>query len=351
MNCDWQAFLEQSGAIIESGTVAHFGEKKREAEAALNSDIMADLSHFGLIQASGDDSRDFLQGQTSNDLRLVDANHGQLNSYCSPKGRMLATFRIFDRDGDYYLQMPSEILEPTMKRLGMFILMSRVALKDVSDELVRIGLAGPNTEKLLEAEIGETPADVDGSLTLNGLTVIRLSGHNPRFEIVGAPEKIQPLWQALSGNVTAVGSDAWSLLDIRAGIPHIFQGSVEAFVPQMVNLHLINGVSFKKGCYPGQEIVARMQYLGKLKRRMYLAHTQSEKRPAAGDQLFSEQTESSQGTGNVVYSAPAPEGGYDLLVVVDINSWENGTVHLESESGPVLTSMDLPYTFEQEETA
>ena len=349
MNSDWQAFLEQAGATIEDGTVVHFGE--REAVAAFDSDIMTDLSHFGLVQACGEDSRDFLQGQTSNDLRLVDASHGQLNSYCSPKGRMLATFRLFERDGDFYLQMPSEILEPTMKRLGMFILMSRVVLRDVSDELVKIGLAGPNAEKLLATEIGEIPSDVDGSLTKNGLTVIRLSGHHPRFEIVGELEKIQSLWEALSSNFTAVASDAWSLLDIRAGIPHIFQGSVETFVPQMVNLHLINGVSFKKGCYPGQEIVARMQYLGKLKRRMYLAHADSSNRPAPGEQLFSREKEGGQGAGNVVYSAPAPEGGYDLLVVVDIDSWENGTVHLDSENGSILSPMELPYTFEQEESA
>jgi folate-binding protein YgfZ len=351
MNSDWQSFLAQAGATIEHGVVTCFDSTENEIASVLDSDVMADLSHFALIEASGDDARDFLQGQTSNDLRLVDAGHSQLNSYCSPKGRMLALFRLFERDGAFYLQMPAEVQEATLKRLSMFILRSKVLLKDVSGELVRFGIAGPNAEQLLATHIGTVPKDVDASTSREGVTIIRLAGQLPRFEIIGAAERLQSLWQALSTDVRPVGSDSWTLLDIHAGLPNILAANVEAFVPQMTNLHLINGVSFKKGCYPGQEIVARMQYLGKLKRRMYLAHTASENRPAAGDKLFSETTESGQGTGTVIQSAPSPEGGYDLLVVVDINSWENGSVHLESASGPQVVFRDLPYEFETKETA
>lgn len=351
MNPDWQSFLEQSGATIKEGEVTHFGEPAAELRAALDSDILADLSHFALVRVSGDDRRDFLQGQFSNDIRLADAGASQLSSYCSPKGRMLAIFRLFERENTFYLQMPAEIMEPTVKRLGMFILMSKVVLEDASDELVRFGLSGPNAEKILGEELGSTLSGIDDSLTHDGITLIRLPGLQPRFEIISAAAQAQALWQALVGKAKPVGSDVWSLLDIQAGIPTLFEGTVEAFVPQMVNLHLVNGLSFKKGCYPGQEIVARMQYLGKLKRRMYLAHADSDERPSPGDALFSAETQSGQGTGTVVQAAAAPEGGYDLLVVAEIKSLESGEVHLESENGPVLTFRELPYPFEQEESA
>ncbi len=148
----------------------------------------------------------------------------------------------------------------------------------------------------------------------------------------------------------AVNADYWALLDVRAGIPTVYPETVEAFVPQMTNMQLVDGVSFTKGCYTGQEIVARMQYLGKLKRRMYLAHVDTAEPPKAGDPLFSPQNASGQGAGRVVDARPAPEGGYDLLAVAEIESAENGELHLVGDRGPLLQLQELPYSLDTDPT-
>jgi folate-binding protein YgfZ len=179
------------------------------------------------------------------------------------------------------------------------------------------------------------------------MSIVRLPGIHPRFEIFGDLDNCKKLWEAVNVNGAPVGATAWSWLDIRAGIPSIGEETSEAFVPQMVNMQLINGVSFKKGCYTGQEIVARMQYLGKLKRRMYLAHIETDSVPAAGDNLYSPDSSSGQGSGNIVNAQVAPDGGYDVLAVVEINSQKKGKVHLGSIKGPLLEFIHLPYEFEK----
>jgi folate-binding protein YgfZ len=350
MSNKWLDTLAQQGATLAEGRVANFGDPQAELTAALEGDILCDLSHLALIKASGEDSITFLQGQTTNDVRKVSTTHHQLNSYCSPKGRMLALFRLFQRHGDYYLSMPQELLETTLKRLQMFVLMSKVKLEDAGDTLLRFGLSGPNAEKLLQEQIGVTPAEADTSLTQAGITLLRIPGTHPRFEIYGDSEAMQNLWQSLGSRVHKAGADCWDLLDIHAGLPAVYRETVEAFVPQMVNLQLVNGVSFKKGCYTGQEIVARMQYLGKLKRRMYLTHVEATERPLAGDELNSSASASGQGAGKVVKVAPSPGGGFDMLCVIEIAATE-GAITLGSAGNAPLSLLAMPYEFEQPEAS
>ena len=157
-------------------------------------------------------------------------------------------------------------------------------------------------------------------------------------------------WRELLGAAQQTGPEFWSLMEIRAGMPTVFEDTLEAFVPQMANLQLIGGVSFTKGCYTGQEVVARMQYLGKLKRRMYHAHVDTAQAPARGAELFSPSSESAQGAGRVVDVAASPQGGYELLAVIQISSAEAGDLHLESAEGPRLHLLDLPYAFEAAES-
>jgi hypothetical protein len=158
---------------------------------------------------------------------------------------------------------------------------------------------------------------------------------------------MQALWKALAGNVTFTGAEPWRLLDILAGIPTIYLETVEAFVPQMINLHLLEGISFQKGCYTGQEVVARMHYLGKLKRRMVLARVDSEDRPRLGDALFSPQADANQSAGRLVDVAEHPDGGYAVLAVALIECAEQGVLQLSDASGPVLKLESLPYLFDQ----
>ena len=343
MNTAWQTFLSQQGAQLDGERVTAFAGGDNTPHA-LHEDILCDLSHLALIRASGEDSANFLQGQLSNDIRNINESRHQLSSYCNPKGRILALFRVFQRQGDFYLALPQALLEPTLKRLRMFVLRSKVELTPI-DTLIGIGLSGPNSEALLREQLGALPAEADEAIQQQGITVLRIAGPHPRFALYGEIGAIQTLWHNLHGHCRAVGADEWDLLDIHAGLPNVLPETTEAFVPQMINLQLINGVNFKKGCYTGQEVVARMQYLGKLKRRMYLAHSHNEACP--GEELSSPQSASGQGAGKVVLTAAAAGGGYDLLVVAETSVAESGQLFLAKEPARALELLPMPYPFEQ----
>ena len=346
MNPDWQNFLEQQGAHIEHSRVIHFDDPDKECAATGARHIIADLSQYGLIRASGEEARDFLQNQFSNDVNLIEAGQSQLSAYCNPKGRILAAFRLFIRSESFYLRLPVDILEPVLKRLRMFILRSKVTLDDASDELARFGFAGADAPQRLAEILSSVPFDPDQVTHEDGITTLRLPGPIPRYEFHGDTDAIAALWRRLARQAQPVGTEGWRWLNIQAGIPEISTETIEAFVPQMVNLSALNGVSFKKGCYPGQEVVARMHYLGKLKRRMYLAHVAHDNPPAPGDNLFSA-TSDAQSVGKVVEAAVSPKGGYDLLAVIQIASIEE-TIHLGSADGPQLEIGELPYTVTNE---
>jgi len=346
MNDEWKRFLESRSATIDSAGAVHFPGPASAPDCAL-----FDLSHLGLIQVSGNDAESFLQGQLTNDVREVSSSHHQLSGYCTPKGRLLAGFLVFRHAGTLFLQLPRDRLQPTIGRLSMFVLMSRVTVEDASDRLVRIGLAGDCAPELLATAFTKLPQRMGDATEEDGVSVLRLGGRLPRYEMVGGLDVISLLWDKLAPKATPADRDYWSLLEIRAGIPSIDNGTVEAFVPQMLNFQALDGVSFTKGCYTGQEVVARMKYLGKLKRRMYLAHADADSSPRPGDEVFSVHSESGQGAGKVVDARPAPEGGYDLLVVLEISSREQDDLHLTDASGPRLNFLELPYTVEQEETS
>lgn len=346
MNDQWKRFLESRSATIEDDGAVRFPESTPAPDCAL-----FDLSHVGLIQVSGDDAETFLQGQLTNDVREVSSSHYQFSGYCTPKGRLLAGFLVFRHAGSLFLQVPENRLQPTIDRLSMFVLMSRVAVEDASGRLVRIGLAGDCAPGLLASAFTKLPQRMGDATEENDVSLLRMGGSLPRYEMVGEAGTISRLWDQLARTATAAERDYWSLLEIRAGIPSIDTGTVEAFVPQMLNFQAIDGVSFTKGCYTGQEVVARMKYLGKLKRRMYLAHADTDSSPQPGDELFSVHSESGQGAGKVVDARLAPEGGYDLLVVLEISSREQDDLHLTDANGPRLKFLELPYTVEQEETS
>lgn len=349
MNSEWQQTLVKQGANVVGDKVTDFGDPQAELSSTLDGDILCDLSHFALIRVTGDDRTTFLQGQFSNDVRQVSDIRHQLNSYSSPKGRMLALFRLFQRDDAYFLSLPQSLLESTIKRLQMFVLMSKVKLEDASEQFVRCGVSGPNAQQLLLEHLGAVPAEVDESLSQNEITVLRVAGPHPRFELYGPVSAMQNLWKSLAAQTRKTGADSWELLDIQAGLPMIYPETTEGFVPQMVNLQLVNGVSFKKGCYTGQEIVARMQYLGKLKRRMYRAHVDSRVSPAPSDELTSPKSASGQGAGKVVRAAASPNGGFEILGVIEIVAADSGEIYLAHNDSTKLQLLPLPYRFEQTE--
>lgn len=347
MKPEWKEFLQNAGAEFENGRIVSFGNPEREKRVATTGNILCDLSHYGLVSAYGGDATAFLQGQFSNDLKQVDATHSQISSYCSPKGRMLVNFRIFQRETTYYMRMPREMVESFLKRLGMFVLMSKVTLEDADDALVRFGVSGPEAEAELKDALGGVPSDIDAVASFKGITVIRIPGPYPRFELYGELEPMQQAWQRLNVRAAPVGASPWALLDILGGIPTVYSQTSDAFVPQMANMQLIGGVSFKKGCYPGQEVVARMQYLGKLKRRMYRLHIAGNEAPLPGNEVFA--TGLPEPIGRLVDAQPHPDGGIAALAILQIENAESGEIHIGGVEGPQATLAELPYSFESAE--
>lgn len=336
MNPTWKDHLVKAGAILADDHAIHFGNPEKELLAAQSGTILADLSHRGVIGIVGEDSQTFLQGQTTNDVRLA-TDRAQYNSLCTPKGRMLASFLLWrDADG-YFLQLPATLQAGIQKRLTMYVLRSKVKLRDAGDETARLGIAGTGAEAWLQSAIGALPPDVMGVVRHDKGTIIRLGA--TRFEVVTPLERGPALWEELSSQATPAGSACWEWLEIHAGIPVILPQTQEQFTPQMANFEAIGGVSFTKGCYTGQEIVARTQYLGKVKRRMYLAHLASDSAPQPGDELFGAEPTA----GMVVNAQPAPDGGYDLLAVIPSGSVEAGAVHFKTPEGPALHFLTLPY--------
>jgi folate-binding protein YgfZ len=343
MNPEWREFLTGAGAEFDDGRVVTFGNPEREKRVATTGTIICDLSHWGLVCVQGEDARTFLQGQFSNDLHEVSPTRSQLNAYLSPKGRMLASFRVFQRDERFYVPLPRSLVETFVKRLRMFVLRSKVSVDDASEALLRIGCAGPDAERELRDAVGAAPAQVNDVVEIDGFTILRLPGPHPRYEIYGELGPVRSLWERLNVHAAPVGAAPWSLLDILAGVPTIHEQNMEAFVPQMANLELVGGVSFKKGCYPGQEVVARTQYLGKPKRRMYRVHLEQDGAPLPGTEIYDPADPSGQSVGRIVDAQPHPDGGSDALAVIQIESAARGGLRLGSTDGPALSMRELPY--------
>lgn len=345
MISDWQAFLALSGAHVSNNKITQFGEPERERQAVAGSHTLCDLSHIGLIRLTGEEAAQFMQSQFTNDIMQVSETHSQLNAYCNPKGRMLADFRTFKRGNDYFLSLPVEILEATLQRLRMYVLRTKVQLTDGSDDLIRIGYHGPNAKEHLQARVDQIPQQIDDCASSAELTIIRVPGPAPRYEIYGSLDAVKPLWEQLAVDATLTGASSWALLDILAGIPTVLAQTREAFIPQMANLDLIGALNFKKGCYPGQEIVARMHYLGNLKRRMYRVHIDGPT-PPPGEDIFIKQADNTQPAGKIVDAQPHPDGGSDGLAVLQISKAEGKDIQLLTKGGARTTIGKLPYALD-----
>ncbi len=338
MHSEWKTFLQARGALVAEDCVQHFGAPQAELEAATSGDILADLSHLGLIEARGADAFGFLQGQLSNDLSTASETRAQFSAWCSAQGRVLALMMVFKRDDAYYLQLPREILESTLKRLRMFVLRAQVTLTDVSDALLQIGLSGTQAADLLNSRFGGAAARAPDApyavVQHEQISIVRLPGRTPRFVLIGPCSALRAAWEKLSAALTPTGGAPWKLLDIRAGLPALYPDTQNQFIPQMLNLDALDAVSFTKGCYPGQEIVARARNLGEVKRRLYLASVQSETAPHPGAALYAR--EGAQAVGQVISAQASPAGGVDLLAVVQTGQAKPDNVHLSGLGGPLL---------------
>ena len=224
------------------------------------------LFHLGLLRFSGPDSLTFLQGQVSNDTRGLAAGRPLIACYSNPQGRVLAVMHLLPHTSGVVAALPLELALPIAERLRKFVLRSKVQI-EVTDE--RLAIAGQHGRRAIDAAGLRVPDPEQGYLEIDGIGIGRVSGDLGRFWVVGESARLGAL--GLSGDLAATEEIelAWRLADIRAGIPQIYAVTRELFVAQMLNLDLIGGISFSKGCYTGQEIIARTQHLGRIKRRMH----------------------------------------------------------------------------------
>ena len=301
--------------------------------------VFCELGQFGLIRFSGAEAQAFLHNQLSCDVAALSPGKSTYGSYCTPKGRVLATFLLWRAGEDFFMQLPSPLREPIQVQLSKYILRSKVKATDASSEWTLVGIAGKDAAAPVKRAAGDVPRGVHDVVNTQDVMVIRLPGD--RFEIVAA-NKSAGIIGSLSDGAEKADPDYWDWLDIRAGIPVVLPATQEAFVPQMVNLDLIGGVSLTKGCYPGQEIVSRMHFRGTLKQRMYLANIAGSDRPQPGENLYSSDF-GGQACGRIVNAARSPEGGHDVLAVIQIASAEKGDIHWKAADGPPLALLTLPY--------
>jgi folate-binding protein YgfZ len=297
------------------------------------------LSHEGVLAVRGVDAGKFLQGQlTCNIDYLSDAKAG-LGARCTQKGRMQSSFRILPEGDGYLLAMASELIEAQLLDLKKYAVFSKSKLTDESASWTRFGLSGGDSAM---AALGVyLTQEIDSVARGNDLIAIRVSPG--RAELWVRAEKADEVQAQLAVSLSQGSLNDWLLGQIRAGIGQVFGQTRETFIPQMINLQAVGGVSFKKGCYTGQEIVARMQYLGKLKRRLYRLNLSSGEVPEAGTPLFSPVHGSA--VGEVVIAANSGEG-VELLAVLQADAAEDGNIHLGSSDGLALQMSELPYTLD-----
>jgi folate-binding protein YgfZ len=322
---------------------------KADFDAVLERGAYLPLTQFGVIDVHGDDAASFLHGQLTNDVQHLDAATARLAGYCSAKGRLLASFLTW-RTGDAIRLLVSKDLQAAVqKRLSMFVLRAKAKLADASDALAVVGFAG-DVRSALAQVFDALPDAVHVQVDGPAGSLIRVPDAlgRTRYLWVGPRAEIDARLPKLDGALTRVSPAVWDWLDIRAGEPRITQPVVEQFVPQMVNFDVLGGVNFRKGCYPGQEIVARSQYRGTIKRRMALANLAGELPDVrAGSELF-HSDDPGQPCGQIVNAASAPAGGVDALVEIKLAALESGTVHLGAADGPVLRFLPLPYALPTE---
>lgn len=299
------------------------------------------LSHEGVLAVRGADAAKFLQGQLTCNLNYLSDTQASLGARCTQKGRMQSSFRILLQGDGVLLAMTTELLEPQLADLKKYAVFSKSKLTDESAAWVRFGLVNADTAL---ASLGlELPAETDSVVRNDALIAIRVSPG--RAELWVPAEQGDVVRNQLAATLDQTDLNEWLLGQIRAGIGQVMPQTRELFIPQMLNLQAVGGVSFKKGCYTGQEIVARMQYLGKLKRRLYRLSLDAPELPEPGTPLFSPSHNSA--IGEVVLAAKAGET-IELLAVLQAEAADSGDVHVGTLEGPGVQLLDLPYTLDRD---
>lgn len=326
---DWLQQLAQQRAHLRNTSDPH-------------GDFFCVLDHLGHSTFSGDDAATFLHNQLTNDVEHLGTGRAQLAGYCSAKGRMLASLLMWRSADAIVLQLPRELQSSVQKRLQMYVLRAKVKIADISDETVAFGFVGPGAAAVLQRWFAVLPTACYDKVDSAAGTLMRISdaGDHPRWQWVTTSATASEVLPQLAELLALVDAARWRLSEIHAGLPQIMLATQEKFVPQMINFEAIGGVNFRKGCYPGQEIVARSQYLGTLKRRMLPASIDAAA-VEAGMEVFAA-ADPSQPCGIIVNAERGTNVRMDCLVEVKLAARDAGAIRLGVD-GPLLQFSALPY--------
>lgn len=300
------------------------------------------LEHEALLHITGPDALTFLQGQVTCDTRLVDSEHAQLGAYCTPQGRVVCDFLLCQLGEEHYaMRLRRDTLDSSAATFGKYIVFSKAALDTERKDWRLLACWGPDAAASLQAIFGKTPGAALTAQHGEGFSLIQIDEHAEQFECYLDSIRHAQALEQISATMEATSEARWQALQIQRGLGRVEAATVGEFIPQMLNYDLTGHISFKKGCYTGQEVVARMHYRGKPKRRMYLAELPSSEPLAAGTALYSDGT--AQSVGNVVNSAGRVGEPALALVVATAAATESG-LHPGSADEPALTLAALPYS-------
>jgi hypothetical protein len=296
-----------------------------------------ELTRFALIEITGSEAFAFLNQQITGDLNDINSRGWMFSAWCQANGRVICTFMVFKHNHSLFLILPAAMKDRIIRRLNMYVLRSDVRIRDASGDYVLLGLLGIN---IMDTDIFGSGTRIGKMLATESCCVLEQWGLTLRGLMVCKNDTLAMIMEKIQ-RVCKKGEDSgWNLLDIEAGIPWITEPTSESFLPQMLNLDDIQGLSYQKGCYPGQEVIARLHYRGELKRRLLLGEGRGETIPAPGTAL--ERADTGARTGDVIDAACHPDGGYKLLVIVDINE-ATAPMRLQDTPQTSITLQTLHY--------
>ena len=346
MNNAWQNFLTSKGILAKEASANATSGSGQPFESPDASCRLHTLSTHGLLRISGPEAPSFLQSQLTNDVTQVTASIGQLNAYCSPKGRALALFSMIKHADAFYIILPTEVLPAFHQRLKMFILMAKVTIEDDSDQHACFGVSGTEAKAALQTAGFKVPSEHYHTEANEQLLIQKLPAARGeyRFAVIGPPDQLIPLWQKLSPTSVNSTETFWQRDTILTGIPTMTTDIVDTFIPQMLNLDLIDAVSFTKGCYPGQETVARTRHLGKLKRRTFLLQIDTAHAPAIGSKI---EDDDENTLGQIInVSAHTPDSCV-ALAVLNLDAADAKSLQLADANKTPASLITMPYDLPQ----
>lgn len=354
MNADWKQYLSQAGAQFDKNNdITTFGLPEIEHFMVKHGPIVSDLSKQTLIKATGEEAFSFLQGQFSNDLKDVTESTAQLTAYCDPQGKVLALITVFKVTDAYYLSFDESLKETILKRLTMFKMMAKLELEEVSEQLLQIGYAGEFADLDLQRDFTLKTKEIYQVDTINSqdiknVTVIKIPGPYHNYRLFGSIDAMKTIWKTLKSNGEAIGTLDWTLLNIVSGQPVINTQTSGQFIAQFINLDKIDAINFKKGCYPGQEIIARMHYRGKATKRMLRIHSPALQNFVAGDEIKLQDATDRNYKFTIISAAPEIYEGTIALAVTTLKALESVKGDLKNENGDMFTIEPMPYDLTEE---